>query len=152
MTLFLNFRIPTYTIQLDENIREKCKTVILSEGLQATGEKVELFFHIQIYLIFCILEFAKNHLPLVSPDPIGKLIKQTQLDKSDIEIWGLQYKEPEPSLFFQISQDILLCTCSSTMSSEDFYLFAQTVSSINFSNGRVLYCEIAIFAVHCIRL
>lgn len=92
--------------------------------------KLSYFFYIQIYLIFCILEFAKNHLPLVSPDPIGKLIKQTQLDKSDIEIWGLQYKEPEPSLFFQISQDILLCTCSSTMSSEDFYLFAETVSSI----------------------
>jgi hypothetical protein len=124
----------------------------LKDYRRQVRKKVELFFHIQIYLIFCILEFAKNHLPLVSPDPIGKLIKQTQLDKSDIEIWGLQYKEPEPSLFFQISQDILLCTCSSTMSSEDFYLFAQTVSSINFSNGRVLYCEIAIFAVHCIRL
>lgn len=114
--------------------------------------KLSYFVHIQINLIFCILEFAKNHLPLVSPDPIGKLIKQTQLDKSDIEIWGLQYKEPEPSLFFQISQDILLCTCSSTMSSEDFYLFAQTVSSIIISPMMVLYCEIAIFAVYCIRL
>nr|CAH0111263.1 unnamed protein product [Daphnia galeata] len=108
---FISFgstKIPKYAIELDVKIREKCTTIIFSEGLQAT-------------------EFAKNHLPLVSPDPIGKLIKQTQLDKSDIEIWGLQYKEPEPSWFFQISQDTLLCTTSSTMSSEDFYLFAQTV-------------------------
>ncbi|XP_046439224.1 proteasome assembly chaperone 1-like [Daphnia pulex] len=121
---FATTKIPTYTIQLDENIREKCKTVILSEGLQAT-------------------EFAKNHLPLVSPDPIGKLIKQTQLDKSDIEIWGLQYKEPEPSLFFQISQDILLCTCSSTMSSEDFYLFSQTVINSFKSTTTVLILTVS---------
>ena len=91
-------------------------------------DNTKIVSHSNQFNIFVFLEFAKNHLPLVSPDPIGKLIKQTQLDKSDIEIWGLQYKEPEPSWFFQISQDTLLCTTSSTMSSEDFYLFAQTVS------------------------
>ena len=83
---------------------------------------------ILIHLIFFVLEFAKNHLPLLSSNPIGKLIKQTQLDKSDIEIWGLQYKEPEPTWFFQINENTLLCVSSSTMSTEDFYLFAQTVS------------------------
>lgn len=76
------------------------------------------------------IDFAKSHLPLVGNEPIGKLTKEAQLDKSEVEIWGLQYKEPEPSWFFQINDETLLCTCSTTMLSEDFSLFAKTVRSI----------------------
>lgn len=108
---FISFdssKIPTYTVMLEEATREKCKTIIICDGLEAT-------------------DFAKSHLPLVGSQPIGKLVKQTQLDKSEVEIWGLQYKEPEPSWFFQINDETLLCTCSPTISSEDFSLFTKTV-------------------------
>ncbi|KAI9556801.1 hypothetical protein GHT06_016592 [Daphnia sinensis] len=109
---FISFdssKIPTYAVMLEEATREKCKTIIICEGIEAT-------------------DFAKSHLPLVGSEPVGKLVKKIQLDKSEIEIWGLQYKEPEPSWFFQINDETLLCTCSPTISSEDFSLLAKTVS------------------------
>ncbi|XP_057373746.1 proteasome assembly chaperone 1-like [Daphnia carinata] len=105
---FDSSKIPVYTVMLEETTREKCKTIIICEGIEAT-------------------DFAKSHLPLVGSEPIGKLVKKTQLDKSEVEIWGFQYKEPEPSWFFQINEETLLCTCNPTISSEDFSLFAKTV-------------------------
>lgn len=35
----MNFRIPTYTVMLEEATREKCKTIIVCDGLEATGKK-----------------------------------------------------------------------------------------------------------------
>jgi hypothetical protein len=48
----LNFRIPKYAMELDVKIREKCTTIIFSEGLQATGEIIQKLSHTQINLIF----------------------------------------------------------------------------------------------------
>ena len=128
LSINVRFSIPSYEIELDDSLRRKVKTIIFSEGIQATG----IFCY--MFLVFFkfkydsqILDFAKSHIVLSSYEPIGKLVKKTQSDKSDIEIWGLQYRDPEPSLFFLINQETLLCICSPALTSEDCYPFAKSV-------------------------
>ena len=97
------------------------------------GSRLQVYF-VTCFLYFLnfkydsqILDFAKSYIVLSSYEPIGKLVKKTQSDKSDIEIWGLQYRDPEPSLFFLINQETLLCICSPALTSEDCYPFAKSV-------------------------
>ena len=73
------------------------------------------------------LAFGFHYLSFDGKVSIGKIQKKTKLDSSDIEIWGLRMKKPEPSHLYQITEDVLLCSCSPTLSPEDFYSFSSTV-------------------------
>lgn len=73
------------------------------------------------------LAFGAQYLSCNTKVPIGKIQKDTETDSSDIELWGLRMKKPEPSYLYAITPDVLLCCCSPTLSPEDFYSFSSTV-------------------------
>lgn len=69
-----------------------------------------------------------NYILQANSKSVGKVEKiWTATSSPDIELWGLQDKKPSPSLFFKIDEEALLCICSPSWSSEDYYLFASSV-------------------------
>ena len=83
-----------------------------------------------IYLPFVsipIVAFGTQYLSGDSRAPIGTIKKDVETDSSDIELWGLRMKKPEPSFLYAITSDVLLCCCSPTLFPEDFCLFSSTV-------------------------
>jgi len=74
--------------------------------------------------------FGAQYLSCNTKVPIGKIQKDTETDSSDIELWGLRMKKPEPSYLYVITPDVLLCCCSPTLSPEDFYSFSSTILDI----------------------
>merc|ERR1711946_72847 len=64
-------------------------------------------------------------------------------DSSDIELWGLRVKKPEPSYLYAITPDVLLCCCNSTLSPEDYHSFSSTVLDILPNNIDVIILTIS---------
>jgi len=112
--------IPTFTVSVNEGYSlEKFKTIIFTTNGNVTA-------------------FGFHYLSFDGKVSIGKIQKKTKLDSSDIEIWGLRMKKPEPSHLYQITEDVLLCSCSPTLSPEDFYSFSSTVLNILANQVQVL--------------
>merc|ERR1712071_101824 len=98
--------IPTFTVSVNEGYSlEKFKTIIFTTNGNVTA-------------------FGFHYLSFDGKVSIGKIQKKTKLDSSDIEIWGLRMKKPEPSHLYQIT--------------EDFYSFSSTVLNILANQVHVL--------------
>lgn len=74
----------------------------------------------------------KYHVKLLSHKHVGKVLKKSKLSEPEANFWGLHYKEPEPSFFYQIDQETILCTSSPVIAPEDLYTFATSVSNFQF--------------------
>jgi len=87
--------------------------------------------------------FGTQYLSTDSKVPIGTIQKESPTDSSDIELWGLRVKKPEPSYLYAITPDVLLCCCNSTLSPEDYHSFSSTVLDILPNNIDVIILTIS---------
>ena len=86
--------------------------------------------------------FAESHLLQETREPVGKIVKQqAEQDSDELQLWGLRHKKPEPSMLYQLNDQTLLCVCSPSLLSEDFYQFSAIVClDSSASNSAVVNC------------
>ena len=112
---------------ISEEVVKSCSCLIFTDGIQAAG--IHNFKYFDTWLNFNILlffsAFAENCLKLSTP--VGKIENQVEKDEMDIDLSGLCHNKIQPSHFYQLNKEVVVCLVNSALNTEDYYPLVSSV-------------------------
>lgn len=91
---------------ISEEVVKSCSCLIFTDGIQAAA-------------------FAENCLKLSTP--VGKIENQVEKDEMDIDLSGLCHNKIQPSHFYQLNKEVVVCLVNSALNTEDYYPLVSSV-------------------------
>lgn len=127
--LFITSVRNTYRLELDNTLIKTCKSIVFADGPKASGSSCfTVFFFLLSSNVTLSLAFGKSCLLPGDAQVAGMVHTHLEKDVRECEFYGLRNPKPEPSLFYSLAENILLCICSASLPPEDFNTFVRSVS------------------------